>query len=294
MNTVAVRFRQHWFSQESDGWHYAIFRILWSQFHLTFAIYIFCWTYRERELPTLAYPGFLSVFSQIPTQIILGLAVLHCSIAACILVGWRTRLMQIAVCLSTIPLVFHSVSHYQNHYIFYALVTLYVSLMPTERFFSLDAHHMKRTMSSHAYAAWKNTHVTLFPQRLIQLQLSFLYLFAALNKLEPTWFARWSTTPEFSTLTTRPFIAELWMQLVDAGIAWIPLAVTIGILFILSVGIHYANKYPFIALVGILMHLSFHYVLPIMEFTAMCSSILLLSLFPVRSKIIEECKRVLR
>lgn len=295
MNTLILRFRQYWFSEVSDGWHYGVFRILWSQFHFTFAIYMFYWNYKEMLLPPLPYPGVLAVFSQIPVQVVLGMSVLHLLLAICILLGWHTRFVQCVAFVSAVPLLFHSVSQYQNHYVFYLLVTLYATLMPTERFYSLDSYHRKkRTLSKTAYEAWKNAPVPLYAQRLIQLQLSFLYFFAALNKLDPIWFMRWSTTPELAVLATDPFVARFWMQLVSAGIAWIPLTVIIAVMLSLSVGIFYANRYPLIALAALMLHLSFQFVLPIMEFTPMCMSILFLSLFPIRNKVVGEVMAVAR
>jgi len=215
-------------------------------------------------------------------------------LAICILAGWHTRFMQCAAFVSAVPLLFHSVSLYQNHYVFYLLVTLYATLMPAERFYSVDASRMKQKLSAAAYRAWKSAPVPVYPQRLIMLQLSFLYFFAGLNKLDPVWFARWSATPELASLATDPVVAAFWMQLVHTGVAWIPIAaVALGMLS-LSVGIMYANKYPLIALVAIGMHLSFQFMLPIMEFTSMCMSILFLSLFPLRNRVTEELVAVMR
>lgn len=294
MQHLMLRFRQFWFAEASDGWHYSVFRMFWAQFHFTFALYMFYWTYQERGLDVLPYPGALSVFSLLSTELVLGLCIVQLLAGFWILVGWHTRFFQIVTAVLAAPILFHSVSAYQNHYVFYLLIVLYMTLMPSERFFSLDALRMRRKLSAEDFAAWRGMPVSLFPQRLIQLQLAFLYLFAALNKLDPIWFARWSTTPELAALARSPLLANIWMQLVEAGIAWVPLLALALLLLSFSFGIFVANRYPLVVFLGVCVHLSFQFTLHILEFTPMCMAILFLSLFPIQHRVTAELLKVVR
>ncbi|MDA1292652.1 MAG: HTTM domain-containing protein [bacterium] len=283
MTSDSQTWSQYWMAQ-GDAWHLSIFRILWNIFHIGFALYILRWTLLEFHLPTLPYPSLLSIFALQSWQWTVFLTGIHFVLALLLLCGWNTRLIQVLIALSATALFFRTLSLYHNHYAFYLCITWYMTLVSSERFYSLDAYRKKRLLTKSDFSVWQHQPVALLGQRLILLQLSLLYMFAGLNKMDPSWFVRWSQTPELISLTQNSFVAVLWQYLLDARIAWIPLVCLIGLLLVLSVGVFFASRYPLIAFVGIGMHLIFDLILPVISFTEMCSIIWLFALFPIKKR----------
>lgn len=287
-------WRHFVYAREGDGWHYAVFRILWAQFHFSFALFTAYWTFYQAHLPPLPYPGPLAAFSLLPAGAVFAFGVLHALLGLCALLGWHTRAVQWLLCATMLPLFFHSLATYQNHYAFYLFITFYLALAPSERFLSLDSLAKRRALSAPAFAAWRRGPTCLLPQRLMLLQLAMLYFFAGINKFEPLWFARWSTTGELPALAVYPFTGRLWELLMAHGLAGAALAGVALLMVALSFGVFVANRYPIFALLALFLHLLFDLTLPILEFTGMCGSILFLSLFPVRHPVVRTIIDFLR
>jgi uncharacterized membrane protein YphA (DoxX/SURF4 family) len=271
---------EHWrsfWNERGDSWPLSIFRILWASLQLEFAVTIARWTLLERSLPPLPYPG-LSLLSELPVALTLLLAALHIVGSLLLLLGWHTRLVQLLLALTAFLLFFRSASTYQNHYALYLLCTLELTLASTERYYSLDARRMRSQLSPEAFRQWQEEPVALLPQRLLLLQASLLYFFAALSKLDPSWFARWTTTPEVLALTHSPPLRALWSVLLAHDLAWIPLVLTILLMLTLSIFLMTRHCPPLLLLMGAILHLSFDLHLPIMQFTPMMIAILFLAL----------------
>lgn len=268
---------QYW-TAEGNGWHLSIFRMLWCVFHLEFALHILRWTLHEAYLPALPYHGLLGIFAQQPWEFTALLAGVHLCLTLVLLIGWQTRIVQVLIAISATILFFRTLSTYHNHHAFYLCVTWYMTLIASEKFFSVDARKQFSLLSKSDFTAWQRQSVTLLGQRLILLQLSLLYLFAALNKIDPVWFARWSSTPELLHLTESSLLGVAWQFLLSAHFAWLPLVFIILLLFFLSFGIFIAHRHPWIALLGIGMHLLFELTLPVIIFTEMCGVIWMLQM----------------
>lgn len=282
------------FAEEGETWHLSAFRILWAPFHADFAMMLLFWSSLERTLPPLPYPG-LALMAKLPFAAFTAFACVHILGSLLLLLGWRTRVLQILLALNAAILFFHSASTYQNHYAFFLLVSLAMTLMPSERFYSLDARREQKRNPA-TFLHWQQSPCSLFAQKLILLQAGFLYAFAALNKLSPAWFQRWSGTAEMLDLMEDSFAAPLWAFLLARDIAWIPLLLLIIAMFSLSIGIFFGRRYPLIIFTGALMHLTFDLHLRIMQFTPMMLSVLFLALFPTASprlqRVLAACIRL--
>lgn len=290
MNASAQKsaWNRFWFGKLENAWCYSVFRILWSTIHITFVLYILYWSTVEASLPPLPYPGVLAIFSGIPHVTLITLCIVHAIAGTCTLLGFCTRAMQWVVFAVSIPLFFHSVSLYQNHYGFYLCISAYAALMPSERFYSIDSWLRSKQMSKAKHSAWQKSPASLLPQRLVLMQLSFLYFFAAINKLEPTWWQRWTTSSELIVLSEESWHTGLWEWMLANNIAWLPIGLIIVLMLILSATLFVANRFPILVLLGCGLHIAFEYTLPILEFSRMCIFILFLALFPLKSPIVKS------
>lgn len=239
-------------------------------------------TLREMHLPAIGYP-YLSLFSYIPSEVIIALCILHMLLALGVAVGWKTRILQIAIAPLTFALFFHSMSQYHNHYAFSLFITIYLTCVPTERYYSLDALQKKRRSAKKAFDQWQQEPVSLYGQRLIMMQLGLMYFFGAINKMHPEWFMRWAVSKEPLILTQRSLFHPIVEVLYNADMLWLPVSLIIATMLSLSVGIFFASRYPVIAFVGMLLHVFYQLSLDIVIFSLMCMFILFLAVFPRKS-----------
>lgn len=281
-----VQSWSNYWSASGDSWHYSMLRILWTPFHLHFALVHGYFSLTESHLPALPYP-WLGVLSEIPYSLVTVLCVVHVVCVLLVLVGWQTRLLQVVIACLSVPIFFHSVSQYQNHYGFYLFVTLCLAFASTDRYYSLDAKKQRSCMSASEFSAWKTSAVSLLPQRLILLQLSFLYVFSALNKLRPIWMQRWALSQEFLYLTPYPMMQQLWSTAIDLQVA-VP-AILALVLFMIGLGLclPLLPRYPGLAVAGIVLHAVFQFTLPVIVFSSMCSVILLFACLPSSDEVVQ-------
>ncbi|MBI3336016.1 HTTM domain-containing protein [Candidatus Peregrinibacteria bacterium] len=271
----------------------SIFRILWTPVQISFALYIIIWTWDEWSLPALPYHPLLTPFTFIPPSLIIVLSFLYLLFAILVGIGWHTRFSQNMLAILSIPLFFHSASTYHNHYAFALFITFFLTLSPTERFFSLDACNIRRALSPSAFRAWQNEEFLLTGQFLILLQTSFLYFFSALNKTNPDWFWRWSATPEFADLSHSAIFGPLISLLLQHHLLWIPMIGIIMTMFAFTIGLFLACRHPWIAFVGILFHLLLELSLPVILFTPMMMSIWILAMFPAEHSFTKSIEKSL-
>lgn len=276
--SLKIRWNAFW-AEEGETLHLSIFRLLWAALHAEFAVTQLRWAMLERMLPPLPYP-FFALFAKIPAPLFIFLTHIHLLGAVLLLCGWHTRMLQILLALSAAILFFHSASTYQNHYAFFLLVSLAMTLMPSERFYSLDARRTAQRNPA-TFPHWQQRSCSLFAQKLILMMAGFLYAFAGLSKFDPSWFLRWSTTPELLVIAPGGPLTSIWSTLLAEHLAWIPLLLVALLFLTLPFLLIFAHSVPLLTLtIWGLTHLTLEIALPVMQFTPMMLAILLLVTFP--------------
>jgi hypothetical protein len=268
MNVLLARWNGYWFAQ-GPAWPLSVFRMLWSVQNIGYAFFLLAWFAAERGLPALPYPGF-SLLARMPFAAAETLGVLYLLASLAVLLGWHTRMAQAGMAVLAVVLFFHTASDYQNHFAFLIMVNAWLTFVPSQYAFSLDAQGSARITHTVSY----------FGQRLILLQAAFLYLFSALGKLDPSWLARWSETPEAAMLMVHSPFVGVWQWLVHADLAWIPLVGIAVAMLALAVCVLFGRHVPVVLLIAGVMHILFDLSLPVLVFTPMMLSILFLAAFP--------------
>lgn len=246
---------ERYFNQRGSGAHLSLFRLLWAFVHIYICIKVLVFTLLHAHLPPAEY-AFIPSFLQLPNSIIYILCGLYAAISYLYLFGMKLQLVQIALPIFATILFFQDASSYSNHIAFALVISWLMCNARTEKYFSLEAETKKKSLSEKEFSAWQHEDVSLFPQKLVLLQASFLYVFSAINKLEPTWFARWSFTEE-ALWFMRPEVSAVWKWMIEHAIAPAALGSVIALMLFLAIGIHFAARHKWIAICGVLLHFGF-------------------------------------
>ncbi len=199
----------------------------------------------------LALPWTWSLLEAFPSDLALFiLFALLVVAAACVLVGWHTRLAAVVAFVALVSFERRNLVVLNGADILLRLFALYLALAPAGASFSLDRwrHHRDRFWEFPARSPW--------PLRLVQLQLSVLYLSTVWLKLQgTTWRDGTAVSYAWRVAEVIRFDLPAWLTS-SAPVMALATYLTLAVEVALAVLIWNRRARPWVIAAGVALHLS--------------------------------------